>query len=299
MYPRNELSIEEQYLDVLKMIMEEGEDKQDRTGTGTRQLWGVRLTHDLRNGFPLMTTKKMFWKGIITELLWMMQGNTNVSYLQENGVKIWNEWADENGDLGPVYGHQWRGFGCKSASFNEDNGYKKTLPVISEGSFEEFDQLLKAERTIKENPNSRRILVSAWNPRQLSEMRLPPCHLLYQFNVARGEYLDIEVYQRSADFFLGVPFDIASYSALLSMMASVTGLKPRFLNYTFSDSHIYRNHFDAVEEQLSRRGKIKELPYLILPEGANSIIDYTSYDVSDFIIENYEHEPAIRAKISV
>lgn len=288
--------IETQYLDALEHILLQGETKDDRTGTGTKQVFGVRMEHDLRKGFPLLTTKRVFWKGVITELLWMIQGDTNIDYLQQNGVRIWNEWADEDGNLGPVYGHQWRGFGTAQIHV-QDGETRKALPLHVE--FEGIDQLYSAQETIKSNPNSRRILVSAWNPSQMSQMRLPPCHLLFQFNVSSDGDLDLEMYQRSADMFLGVPFDIASYAALLHMMAAVTGKKARRLGFTFADSHIYSNHFDAVREQLSRRSMKHPLPRLVLPPTPENIWEYTKYDPEQFVIEGYGSEKSIKAPIAV
>lgn len=295
--------IELSYLQALYDILHNGDDKDDRTGTGTRQMFGLRLEHDMRDGFPLFTTKKMFWKGIIVELLWMLSGNTNIDFLQKNGVKIWNEWADDNGELGPVYGHQWRGFNCASVSA-DDSGYKCTTPDVHNG-LEHLDQLQRAQKLILHNPNSRRILVSAWNPAQMDEMRLPPCHLLFQFNVSSNGYLDLEMYQRSADMFLGVPFDIASYAALLQMMAKVTGKTPRKLGYTFADAHIYKNHFAAVEEQLKRANGLngqllRDLPQLVLPESTPELIsDYAKVDPKLFKIIGYESDGPIKAPIAV
>ena len=220
-----------QYLQLLRHIMEEGTDKNDRTGTGTRSVFGYQMRFDLSEGFPLLTTKKLHLKSIIHELLWFLKGDTNVKYLQDNGVRIWNEWADENGDLGHVYGYQWRSWPDYNGGF--------------------IDQITEAVETIKKNPDSRRIIVSAWNVADLPDMKLPPCHALFQFYVADGR-LSLQLYQRSADCFLGVPFNIASYAWLLMMVAQVTGLKPGEFIHTLGDAHIYRNHFSQLEEQLSR-----------------------------------------------
>ena len=216
-----------QYLQLLRHIMEEGTDKNDRTGTGTRSVFGYQMRFDLSEGFPLLTTKKLHLKSIIHELLWFLKGDTNVKYLQDNGVRIWNEWADENGDLGHVYGYQWRSWPDYNGGF--------------------IDQITEAVETIKKNPDSRRIIVSAWNVADLPDMELPPCHALFQFYVADGR-LSLQLYQRSADCFLGVPFNIASYALLLMMVAQVTGLKPGEFIHTLGDAHIYRNYFSQLEE---------------------------------------------------
>lgn len=230
-----------QYLQLLRHIMEEGTDKNDRTGTGTRSVFGYQMRFDLSEGFPLLTTKKLHLKSIIHELLWFLKGDTNVKYLQDNGVRIWNEWADENGDLGHVYGYQWRSWPDYNGGF--------------------IDQITETVETIKKNPDSRRIIVSAWNVADLPDMKLPPCHALFQFYVADGR-LSLQLYQRSADCFLGVPFNIASYALLLMMVAQVTGLKPGEFIHTLGDAHIYSNHFSQVEEQLSREPR--KLPRMVL-----------------------------------
>ena len=227
-----------QYLDLLQHILDHGTDKADRTGTGTRSVFGYQMRFDLADGFPLLTTKKLHLKSIIHELLWFLKGDTNVHYLQDNGVRIWNEWADENGDLGHVYGYQWRSW-----------------PDYSGGS---IDQIQNAVDTIIHNPDSRRIIVSAWN---VADMKLPPCHALFQFYVADGR-LSLQLYQRSADCFLGVPFNIASYALLLQMMAQVTGLRPGEFIHTLGDAHIYSNHLDQVRLQLERTPR--QLPRMIL-----------------------------------
>ncbi|MDE6081132.1 MAG: thymidylate synthase [Muribaculaceae bacterium] len=262
-----------QYLDLLRHIMENGTDKSDRTGTGTRSVFGYQMRFNMEDGFPLLTTKKLHLKSIIHELLWFLNGDTNVKYLQENGVRIWNEWADENGDLGHIYGYQWR-------SWPEYNG-----------GF--IDQISQAVEDIKNNPDSRRIIVSAWNVADIPNMKLPPCHAFFQFYVADGK-LSLQLYQRSADSFLGVPFNIASYALLLLMMAQVTGLKPGEFVHTTGDTHIYNNHFEQVAEQLSRTPR--KLPRMKLNPEVKSIFDF-KYE--DFTLEDYDPLPHIAAKVSV
>lgn len=262
-----------QYLQLLRHIMEEGTDKNDRTGTGTRSVFGYQMRFDLSEGFPLLTTKKLHLKSIIHELLWFLKGDTNVKYLQDNGVRIWNEWADENGDLGHVYGYQWRSWPDYNGGF--------------------IDQITEAVETIKKNPDSRRIIVSAWNVADLPDMKLPPCHALFQFYVADGR-LSLQLYQRSADCFLGVPFNIASYALLLMMVAQVTGLRPGEFIHTLGDAHIYRNHFSQVEEQLSREPR--KLPRMVLNPDVKDIFSFT-YD--DFRLEDYDPLPHIAGKVSV
>ncbi len=230
-----------QYLDLLQHIMDNGVQKSDRTGTGTRSVFGYQMRFNLEEGFPLLTTKKLHLKSIIHELLWFLKGDTNVKYLQENGVRIWNEWADENGDLGHIYGYQWRSWP------RYDGGF--------------VDQVSEAVRAIKETPDSRRIIVSAWNVADLDNMNLPPCHAFFQFYVAEGR-LSLQLYQRSADTFLGVPFNIASYALLTMMMAQVCGLRPGDFVHTLGDTHIYNDHFEQVREQLSRTPR--RLPRMII-----------------------------------
>jgi thymidylate synthase len=261
------------YLDLLEHVMENGTDRGDRTGTGTRSVFGHQMRFDLSEGFPAVTTKKLHLRSIIHELLWFLSGSSNVKYLQENGVRIWNEWADENGELGPVYGVQWR-------SWSGANG-------------ETIDQISQAVDMIKNRPESRRIMVSAWNVADVPNMALPPCHALFQFYVADGK-LSCQLYQRSADLFLGVPFNIASYALLTQMMAQVTGLQPGDFVHTFGDAHIYHNHFDQVKEQLSREPR--PLPQMwINPE----IKDIFSFKYEDFKLENYDPLPTIKAPIAV
>ncbi|MBQ4367348.1 MAG: thymidylate synthase [Muribaculaceae bacterium] len=262
-----------QYLDLLRKVMDEGVLKEDRTGTGTKSIFGYQLRCNLDDGFPLLTTKKVHIKSIIYELLWFLQGDTNVRFLQEHGVRIWNEWADENGDLGPVYGHQWR-------SWPDGHG----------GTIDQISQIIDQ---IRNTPDSRRIIVSAWNVADVPTMKLPPCHTLFQFYVANGR-LSLQLYQRSADLFLGVPFNIASYALLLMMVAHVTGLQPGEFVHTFGDAHIYRNHFDQVREQLSRTPR--PLPRMVLNPDVKSIFDYR---YEDFILEGYDPYPAIKGVVSV
>ena len=262
-----------QYLDLLEKIMTEGVDRGDRTGTGTRSIFGYQMRFDLNEGFPLLTTKKLHLKSIIYELLWFLKGDTNVKYLQENGVRIWNEWARPDGELGPVYGYQW-------PSWPDYNGGH-------------IDQISEVIRTIKENPGSRRIIVSAWNVAQLPEMALPPCHLLFQFYVADGQ-LSLMLYQRSADCFLGVPFNIASYALLLMMVAQVTGLKPGEFIHTLGDTHIYHNHFEQVRTQLQRVPTA--LPTMHLNPDVKDIFDF-KYE--DFELRDYNPQPHIKATVAV
>ncbi len=261
------------YLDLLKYIKENGTDKTDRTGTGTRSVFGYQLRYDLSKGFPLVTTKKVHLKSIIYELLWFLKGDTNTKYLTDNGVSIWNEWADENGDLGPVYGAQWR-------SWEGANG-----KIV--------DQITDVIDQIKKNPDSRRLIVSAWNVSEIPNMALAPCHALFQFYVADGK-LSLQLYQRSADVFLGVPFNIASYALLLMMVAQVCDLKVGDYVHSFGDVHIYNNHFEQVEKQLSRTPK--ELPTMKLNPEIKNIFDF---DFEDFTLENYAPDPGIKAPVAI
>ncbi|GGB46227.1 thymidylate synthase [Fictibacillus barbaricus] len=262
-----------QYLDFLQDILHNGTKKEDRTGTGTVSVFGRQMRFDLEEGFPLVTTKKLHLKSIIHELLWFLKGDTNIAYLKENKVRIWDEWADEDGNLGPVYGHQWR-------SWTAPNG-------------ETIDQITNVISDIKNNPDSRRLIVSAWNPSDIPNMALPPCHLLFQFYVADGK-LSCQLYQRSADSFLGVPFNIASYALLTMMVAQVTGLKPGEFVHTVGDAHIYTNHLEQVELQLTREPK--PLPKMKLNPNVTSIFDFT-YD--DFELVDYEAHPHIKGVVSV
>ncbi len=262
----------QQYLSLMREILEVGTDREDRTGTGTRSVFGRQLRFDLSSGFPLVTTKKVHIKSIIHELLWFISGDTNIKYLQDNGVTIWDEWANEKGDLGPVYGKQWR-------SWKTDKGT--------------IDQLKQVVEQIKTNPSSRRLIVSAWNPAELEEMALPPCHLLFQFYVAEGK-LSCQLYQRSADYFLGVPFNIASYALLTMLVAERCKLKLGDFVWTGGDVHLYHNHFDAAITQLSRTPF--PLPKLVIHKWPQDIF---SYQYKDFELQNYLHHPSIKAPISV
>jgi thymidylate synthase len=262
-----------QYLELLQRIQTEGVKKGDRTGTGTLSVFGHQMRFNLADGFPLVTTKKLHLKSIIHELLWFLKGDTNVHYLQENGVRIWNEWADENGDLGHVYGYQWR-------SWPDYNG-------------QSIDQISEVVRQIKEDPDSRRIIVSAWNVADLNHMNLPPCHLLFQFYVAEGK-LSLQLYQRSADTFLGVPFNIASYALLLQMMAQVTNLQPGEFIHTTGDTHLYLNHLDQAHLQLSRTPR--SLPQMHINPDVKSIFDFR---YEDFELVGYDPWPHIAAQVSV
>lgn len=263
----------QQYLDLMRKAYTEGDDRVDRTGTGTRSIFGHQMRFNLSEGFPMVTTKKCHLKSIILELLWFLKGSGNVKYLQENGVRIWNEWADENGDLGPVYGVQWR-------SWKGADGRT-------------HDQIKEVVESIKSNPTSRRLLVNAWNVGELDNMALPPCHMMFQFYVSKGK-LSCQLYQRSADIFLGVPFNIASYSLLTMMMAQVTGLEPGEFIHTFGDAHIYKNHFEQVETQLSREPK--SLPTMKINPDVKNIDDFS---FKDFELLNYEFHPHIPGKVSV
>lgn len=262
-----------QYLDLVKEILDNGVVKSDRTGTGTKSIFGHQMRFNLEEGFPLLTTKKLHLKSIIHELLWFLKGDTNVHYLQENGVRIWNEWADENGDLGHVYGYQWRSW-----------------PTYNGGH---IDQIKKVIRQIKETPDSRRMIVSAWNVADLDKMNLPPCHLLFQFYVADGR-LSLQLYQRSADTFLGVPFNIASYALLLQMMAQVTGLKAGDFVHTTGDTHLYLNHLEQAQLQLTRTPR--PLPRMVINPDVKDLFDFR---YEDFQLEGYDPWPHISAKVSV
>ncbi len=272
-----------QYLDLVKHVLENGNEKEDRTGTGTKSVFGHQMRFDLSEGFPMVTTKKLHLKSIIHELLWFIKGDTNIKYLQDNGVKIWDAWADENGDLGPVYGHQWRNWNSES-----------------------IDQLAHVIETLKNNPDSRRMIVSAWNPSVLPNTKisfsenvangkaaLPPCHAFFQFYVANGK-LSCQLYQRSADIFLGVPFNIASYALLTMMMAQVCGYEAGDFIHTFGDAHIYSNHFEQVELQLSREPR--PLPTMKINPEIKSIFDFT---FEDFELVDYNPHPRIKGAVAV
>jgi thymidylate synthase len=261
------------YHDLLRHVLEHGHRKEDRTGTGTLSVFGYQMRFDLAEGFPLLTTKKVHLKSIIHELLWFLQGSTNIAYLKENGVTIWDEWADENGNLGPVYGYQWRNWPKPDGSH--------------------IDQISQVVESIKKNPDSRRLIVSAWNVADVDKMKLPPCHAFFQFYVADGK-LSCQLYQRSADIFLGVPFNIASYALLTMMVAQVCGLKLGDFVHTLGDAHIYLNHLEQVNEQLSRQPR--DLPTMRIN---SDVKDIFGFRFEDFTLENYDPYPAIKAAVAV
>lgn len=261
------------YLELLRQVMEEGEDREDRTGVGTRSIFGAQVRYDLQVGFPLLTTKKVHLKSVIYELLWFLRGSTNVRWLQEHGVSIWNEWADANGELGPVYGAQWRSW-----------------PTPEGGS---VDQIARLIDRLKKDPGSRRHIVSAWNPAQVDRMALPPCHALFQFYVS-GDRLSCQLYQRSADIFLGVPFNMASYALFTHMVAMVCGYRVGEFIHTFGDLHLYKNHWDQAAEQLSREPRA--LPTLKI---VNTRTEIDDFEYADFVIDGYDPHPAIKAPIAV
>jgi thymidylate synthase len=261
------------YHDLLKHVLQHGHNKEDRTGTGTKSVFGYQMRFNLADGFPLLTTKKVHLKSIIHELLWFLQGSTNIAYLKENGVRIWDEWADENGNLGPVYGYQWRNWPKPDGSH--------------------IDQISQVVQAIKTNPDSRRLIVSAWNVADVDQMKLPPCHAVFQFYVADGK-LSCQLYQRSADIFLGVPFNIASYALLTMMVAQVCGLKLGDFVHTLGDAHIYSNHMEQVQEQLSR--ELRALPTMRINPAVKDIF---SFKFDDFTLENYDPHPAIKGLVAV
>ncbi len=264
-----------QYLDLMQKIKNEGTNQQDRTWTGTRSIFGAQTKYDLTEWFPLVTTKKLHTKSIVCELLWILRGDTNVKYLQDNGVRIRNEWADENGDLGPVYWHQRRNFNSQG-----------------------IDQLANAIDLIRKDPNSRRIIISAWNPAQLDQMALAPCHAFIQFHVdTSNKKINLQLYQRSADMFLGVPFNIASYSLLLTMIAQITGYTPWVFTHTLGDAHIYSDHRDQVNEQLKREPL--PLPTLEIKKAIHTLEDMINLELEDFEFKDYKSHPAIKAKVAV
>ena len=262
-----------QYLDLMRTILDEGHYKADRTGTGTYSIFGYQMRFDLQKGFPLLTTKKLHLRSIIYELLWFLRGDTNIQYLHNHNVTIWDEWADENGDLGPVYGKQWRSWEAPDGRI--------------------IDQITSLIEQIKRNPDSRRLIVSAWNPADVDQMALPPCHTMFQFYVSNGE-LSCQLYQRSADVFLGVPFNIASYALLTMMVAQVCGLKAKDFVHTFGDAHIYSNHVEQAKLQLSREPR--PLPQMRINPNVNSIFDF---QYEDFTLENYDPHPHIKAEVAV
>ena len=261
------------YLDLLQHVLDNGSDRGDRTGTGTRSVFGYQMRFNLAEGFPVLTTKKLHLRSIIHELLWFLKGDTNIAYLKENGVSIWDEWADENGDLGPVYGYQWRSWPAPDGRH--------------------IDQIAALLKTLRENPNSRRLIVSAWNPALVDEMALPPCHCLFQFYVSDGK-LSCQLYQRSADIFLGVPFNIASYALLTMMIAQVAGLEPGDFVHTLGDAHIYSNHFEQARLQLTRTPK--QLPKMRINPNVKDLFDFR---FEDFELVGYEADPTIKAPIAV
>ena len=263
----------QQYLDLMRHVLENGQDKTDRTGTGTRSVFGWQMRFDLSQGFPALTTKKLHLKSIIHELLWFLQGDTNIGYLQANGVRIWDEWADEMGDLGPVYGKQWRRWECPDGRL--------------------VDQISQLVHGLKHNPDSRRHIVSAWNPGDVDQMALPPCHCLFQFYVANGK-LSCQLYQRSADIFLGVPFNIASYALLTMMLAQVCGYRPGEFIHTFGDAHLYNNHFEQARLQLTREPR--PLPTLWINPAVNDIF---AFKFEDFRLDGYDPHPHIPAPVAV
>ncbi len=266
-------ALEQPYLDLMRHVLDHGVERDDRTGVGTRSLFGHQMRFDLSRGFPLLTTKKVHLRSIIHELLWFLMGDTNIAYLKEHGVSIWDEWADNNGDLGPVYGYQWRSW-----------------PSPRGGHVDQISQVLNQ---LRDNPMSRRLVVSAWNPALIDEMRLPPCHCLFQFYVSEGR-LSCQLYQRSADIFLGVPFNIASYALLTAMIAKVSGLEPGDFVHTLGDAHLYSNHLEQAELQLSRTPR--EAPRLVLAPNVKSLFDYR---FDDIVIEGYDPYPGIRAEVAV
>jgi thymidylate synthase len=276
----------QQYHDQLKTILEKGEHTTDRTGTGTISYFGMQARYSLADGFPLVTTKKVHLRSIIHELLWFLAGDTNIKYLKDNGVSIWNEWADEHGDLGPVYGHQWRRFPALEKTNETRNGE----PLFIANSVDQIQNLLDM---IKTSPDSRRLMVSAWNPADVPNMALPPCHTLWQVKILGGK-LHLQLYQRSADMFLGVPFNIASYSMLLLMLAQVTGYEPGDFVHSIGDAHIYSNHLEQVNLQLSRTPKA--LPQMRLNSDVTSLFDF-KYE--DFEVLNYDPDPMIKAPVAV
>lgn len=261
------------YLDLMRKILDEGAVRGDRTGTGTYSIFGHQMRFDLQDGFPLLTTKKLHLRSIIYELLWFLKGETNIAFLRDNRVSIWDEWADENGELGPIYGHQWRSW---------EAGDGRTI-----------DQISQVINEIRTNPDSRRLIVSAWNVGEIDKMALPPCHVMFQYYVNNGE-ISCQLYQRSADVFLGVPFNIASYALLLMMVAQVTGLKPRYFVHTLGDAHLYTNHIEQAKLQLMREPR--PLPTMKLNPNVKSIFDF---QYEDFTLENYNPHPHIKAEVSV
>ncbi len=279
----------QQYLDLLTHVMENGTDRGDRTGTGTRSVFGYQMRYNLAEGFPVLTTKKLHLRSIIHELLWFLKGDSNIKYLKENGVSIWDEWADENGDLGPVYGVQWRSWPNPKVEYDYDWEENSTSYIVNEP----IDQITKLIDGLKNNPNSRRHIVSAWNPALVDDMALPPCHTMFQFYVADNK-LSCQLYQRSADIFLGVPFNIASYALFTQMVAQVCGFELGDFVHTLGDAHIYHNHFEQAKLQLTRTPKA--LPKMVInPE----VDDIFGFKFEDFTLVGYEADPSIKAPIAV
>lgn len=282
-----------QYLDGATYILENGEHKGDRTGTGTIDVFGLKLSFHMDEGFPLLTTKKIHWKSVINELIWFINGDTNTRWLNDRGVRIWDEWADENGDLGPVYGAQWRSWSHNKVKNNtrlrRQSGLAAGVETVC------IDQLQITLDKLKDNPDCRRNIVSAWNVGEIEDMALPPCHLLFQWNVREGKYLDCQLYQRSCDWFLGVPFNIASYSALIHIMARCSGLEPGTLHWVGGSCHIYQNLVEQMELQLSR--PVRPSPTLRITDDAPTTLE--GWDESHFVIEGYDPHPLIKGKVSV
>lgn len=300
------------YLDILQNILDNGQEVEDRTGVGTLSIFGTQTSYNLEEGFPLFTSKSIHWPSVAHELLWFISGSTNIAYLTNNKVKIWDEWADKVGNLGPVYGKQWRAWNCY-APVTQGPATMKDLRTsgfeVPEGMLEEhveywaqldikhqIDQLGSVIEQIKKNPTSRRLVVSAWNPAEINSMALPPCHMFFQFYCEGTEGLSLQMYQRSADMFLGVPFNVASYSLLLSLVAQCVGRKPKTFIHTTGDTHIYKNHIEQVKEQLSRREDLRQLPTLEL---TSSIKDINLFSYKDLSIKNYKPHPVIKGKVAV
>lgn len=301
---------EHNYLLLLEEVLEQGEVRDDRTGVGTKSIFGTQTRYDLRKGFPLLTTKKVHWPSIVHELIWFLSGSTNIAYLQKHNVRIWDEWADEKGELGPVYGKQWRAWnafaplvqGPTDIKTLEEKGISVPEEMLDPNEkywtrldvMYQIDQISQVIEQIRNNPMSRRIIVSAWNPAEIPEMKLPPCHAFFQFYCHTDGGLSLQLYQRSADMFLGVPFNIASYSLLLMMVAQVTGRTPREFIHTMGDTHIYENHIEQVNLQLSREPRA--LPNVKLNEDIDSIFKFTFEDIT---LENYNPHPLIKGKVAV
>lgn len=300
------------YLELLETILKKGQSVDDRTGVGTLSIFGTQTVYDLEAGFPLFTSKKVHWSAVVHELLWFISGSTNITYLKENKVRIWDEWADEKGNLGPVYGKQWRAWngyepivqGPATKQTLMEKGFPSAEHML-EDNIEywaqldikyQIDQLGQVIHQIKESPASRRMIVSAWNPADVPKMALPPCHLLFQFYCDGPDHLSLQMYQRSADMFLGVPFNVASYSLLLAMVAQIVGRKPKHFIHVTGDTHIYKNHIEQVKEQLSRIPDLREFPTLELNQ---EIKDINLFKFEDIVIKDYNPHPAIKGKVAV